>query len=85
MNNQEILEDNPSPQSEHSKAKRLRLLAYRLICTPEETESSVYIDHTSGGEKIQNRVDLLFPTHDELMSSKLVNKNFKHLYKDLFL
>jgi hypothetical protein len=28
------------------------------------------VDVTSGGEKIQNRVDLLFPTHDELMSDE---------------
>ena len=50
--------------------KAAELLAlYRLICTPEERQNlnQSYIDHTSKGEAIQNRIDLLFPTESEIL------------------
>ena len=75
----ELLEQNKIKTKSAIRAKLFKgekaaelLALYRLICTPEERQNlnQSYIDHTSGGEKIQNRVDLLFPTHDELMSDE---------------
>jgi len=37
---------------------------------PKEWRDSQNIDHTTGGEKIQSRIDSLFPKHDELMSDE---------------
>lgn len=58
----EILEDNKAKTKSAIRAKLFKgekaaelLALYRLICTPEERQNlnQSYIDHTSGGEKIQ--------------------------------
>ena len=60
----EILEDNKSKTKSAIRAKLFKgekaaelLALYRLICTPEERQNlnQSYIDHTSKGEKIENK------------------------------
>ena len=60
----EILEDNKSKTKSAIRAKLFKgekaaelLALYRLICTPEERQNlnQSYIDHTSNGEKIENK------------------------------